>query len=95
MIRAEKRIKYERKSKVARLNIDRAITYIETETVNKYILDFIYSPEEPAPPKHPAPHTSHSLIHNMPELDTPKGQLIGALLRDIVSENDVYDCPPG
>jgi hypothetical protein len=98
-IRDEKRITYAATGKLARLNVGAASTYVldEAKSVfgeDKSTLSFVHHPEEPDA-NHPLPHTSHSLIVNMPKLDTPEGEMIGALLRDCVPDTDIYDCQRG
>jgi hypothetical protein len=56
-------------------------------------LSFVDDPEDPTPDYQA--HTSHSLIKNMPKLDTPEGEMIGALLRDCVPDTNIYDCERG
>ena len=90
-IRAEKRIKYEKKAKLARLNVDAAKTLVLNN--GKIDLKFIYDPLEPDT-RFPKPQSSHTLINNMPEVETVVGQLVGALLREIVKDHDIFDCAP-
>jgi hypothetical protein len=95
-IREEKRITYAATGKLARLNVGIASTYVLEEAKSvfgeeKSTLSFVHDPEEPDA-GHTLPQTSHSLIKNMPKLDTPEGEMIGALLRDCVPDGDIYDC---
>jgi hypothetical protein len=80
-----------REAKLARLNVDAAKTLIQDK--GKIDLNFIYDPLDPDA-KFPKPQTSHTLIHNMPEVETVVGQLVGALLREIVKDKDIFDCVP-
>ena len=92
-IRVEKRITYAATARVVRLNVGTAKKYIleEAETA----LAFLYDPEDPDPPKFPNAHTSHSIITGMPKLETPEGEMVGALLRDCIPESDVYAVTAG
>jgi hypothetical protein len=94
-IRAEKRIRYAPTAKLARLNVGRARAYVLNEVKDvfgedKATLRFLYDPEDADPPRFPHPHTSHSIINGMPGLDTPEGEMIGALLRDCIPSTDIY-----
>jgi hypothetical protein len=92
-IRAEKRVTYKAAARVARLNVGVAKTKVlaEAETV----LAFIHDPEEPEPPRFPKPQASHSIITGMPKLETPEGEMVGALLRDIIPNTDIYAVTAG
>jgi hypothetical protein len=92
-IRAEKRMKYAAAAKVARLNVGVAKTQVLVEADT--VLALIYDPEDAEPPKFPVAHTSHSVITGMPKLDTPEGELVGALLRDCIPDADVYSVTAG
>ena len=87
----EKRLTYRKGDKLARLNVDVARRKVLEK---KITLFFIYDPLDPDD-THPKPQTSHTLIHGMPEIETPAGQMVGALLREIVTAQDIFDCKPG
>ena len=87
-IREEKRIEWRPTGKLARLNVGAAKQKIAEEA--KIALAFLYDPEDPAPPHHPKAHTSHSIINKMPKLDSPDGEMIGALLREIIPQSDIF-----
>jgi len=91
-IKAEKRIAYRPTGRLARLSVGVARTYVLEEA--REALRFVYDPEDPAPPKFPLPHTSHSLVHGMPKLNSPEGEMVGALLRDCIPDGDVYPITP-
>ena len=79
-IRAERRIKYERKSKLARLNVSVAIERVNRETAVS--IGFVYDPEDATADY--CAHTSHSIVTGVPEESEPMGELIGDLLRECV-----------
>jgi hypothetical protein len=87
-IRDERRIEWKPSGKIARLNVGAAKAYITEEA--RMTLAFLYDPEDPDPPKYPKPHTSHSIITGMPKLDTPEGEFVGALLRDVIPNRDIF-----
>jgi hypothetical protein len=88
-IRAEKRLKYEKRGKLARLNVRGTREYVVAEGAT--ILAFLHDQED-ATEKYPE-HTSHCVIQGVPELNTPEGELIGDLLLDCVLET--YEVVPG
>jgi hypothetical protein len=73
-IRAEKRITYEKKSKLVRLNVGQAIAHLAPEVA----IAFLYDPED-ATHAHRA-HTSHAIIQGVPDENDPKGEAIGDML---------------
>jgi len=79
-IRGEKRLTYEKKSKLVRLNVAQSIEHLVTEA--EVSLSFLYDPEE-ATEKYP-PHTSHSIIDGVPEEGDAKGDMIGDLLCECI-----------
>jgi hypothetical protein len=84
-IRAEKRIKYERKSKLARLNVRNAIERVNEEA--QVSVGFVYEPEDATADY--CAHTSHSIMTGVPEESEPMGEYIGDLLRECVL--GIYD----
>jgi len=87
-IRREKRMKYEKKSKLARLKMSDAIERVQTAAA--VALGFVYDPED-ATEDHCA-HTSHSIMTGVPEEGQPLGEFIGDLLRECVLAT--YDPTP-
>ena len=82
---AEKRIKYERKSKLARLNVSTAIERVNGEA--PVLIGFVYAPEDATADY--CAHTSHSIMTGVPEESEPMGEFIGDLLRECVL--GIYD----
>jgi hypothetical protein len=75
-IRRLRRMKYERRGRVALLNVGQTKDYIYDQA--QRAVDFIYDPL-PENGLHPA-DPSHVYLSNIPEIDTPEGEAIGDLM---------------
>jgi hypothetical protein len=83
-IRAVKRITYEKKGRLARINVRQTIQHVTENAKILVPLAFVHD-ELQRTERHP-PDPSHVLMHGIPELNTSEAEFVRDLLRECVLE---------
>jgi hypothetical protein len=83
-IRAVRRIRYERKGRLARINVQETIQHLTANAKIPLALAFVHDQLQ-ATETHP-PDPSHVLMHGIPGLNTSEAEFVRDLLRECVLE---------
>jgi hypothetical protein len=83
-IRAVKRLTYEKRGRLARINVGQTIQHVTTNASVSIELAFVHDQLD-ATVCHP-PDPSHVLMHGIPELDTSEAEFVRDLLRECILE---------
>ena len=84
-IRQLRRLKYEKRGRVAWLNVGQTNSYVRNQT--QRLIDFISDPlHEDAARSWPA-DPSHAYLSNIPVIDTPEGEANGDLIAHCIVES--------
>lgn len=75
-VRLRKRLNYAANGYLACVNVGRALDKVAA-VVFDINVSFLHDPLPPDPPRHPLDDPSHSVIDEVPTVDTPEGEFIG------------------
>jgi len=84
-IRRLRRLSYERRGRLARLNVGQTREYLRDRAARP--VDFIYDPLAEDAERNWLSDRSHAFLSNIPEIDTPEGEAIGDLIAHCVLES--------
>lgn len=84
-IRRLRRIKYEKRGRVTRLNVGQTTSYVRNQI--QRVIDFISDPLREDTSRNWPADPSHAYLSNIPVIDTPEGEAIGDLIAHCVVES--------
>jgi hypothetical protein len=84
-IRRLRRLKYEKRGRVGRLNVGQTRAYVR-ERMQRAI-DFIYDPLPDDAARNWPADPSHAYLSNIPVIDSPEGEAVGDLIAHCILES--------
>ena len=84
-VRRRSRLKYGAAARLVRLNVGQTRAYVAGNSPFGISISVLHDPQ-PADAEHPLEDPAHSLMHGIPDRDSPQGETVGDLIVNCILE---------